>query len=302
MKIETAVCLQTTVFRVRSRGSQKTQLFQAVSRMKRSERAKEGYILLFEAFGKLSKFTLLAVIPVIVDGLSVLLGVALHGFHGSAHITLKLALQMGLPSISAVTEQGFMPGSVQIAGGGAINSSSLLSILFYLALFLVVQSFLQGGYVGLLHDAANGRRLSMERFVAYGGRFFGRFLLLDILVMIVLFVLGGIATTTLKMLGVIVFMIIFLLLRVQFLYLEFTLVGDDCSISEAFTRSLDAFRRRTPNTLPLVGVTLVINLVAGLLVNMLWLPFIFFVLLVVYDIVCAVLQLAFMHEYRRIQM
>jgi small-conductance mechanosensitive channel len=269
--------------------------------MKRSECAKEGLILLFDAFGKLSKFPLLAVIPVVVDGLSLMLGVAMHGFHGNPHFTLKLTLQMGLPSISAVTEQGFMPGSVQIAGVGGINTSGVIGILFYLALILVVQSFLQGGYVGLLHEATHGRRLSLERFAAYGRHFLWRFLLLDILVLAFLFVLGGLATAILRMPGVIVFMLIFLLLRVLFLFLEFTLVADDCSISEAFSRSRDAFRRRTPDTIPLVGAALVINVVAGLLVNALWLPFFFLVLLLVYDIVGSGLQLAFMHDYRRIR-
>lgn len=197
--------------------------------------------MLLETFRKLSKFPLLAVIPVVVDGLSVLLGVALHGFHGNPHFTLKLALQMGLPSISAVTEQGLMPGSVQIASVGGFTTSNVLGVLFYLALFLLVQSFLQGGYVGLLYEAVNGRRLSMELFAACGVRFFGRFLLLDILVLTFLFMLGGLAVAILKMPGVIVFMFIFLLLRVLFLFLEFTLVADDCSIFEAFSRSRDAF-------------------------------------------------------------
>lgn len=257
---------------------------------------------MFEAFGKLlSKYPLLAVIPIMADGLGVLLGVAMHGFHGRPHFTLKLALQMGLPSIGAVTEQGFMPGAVQIAGAGGFSAPSVLGVLFYLALFLVVQSFLQGGYVGLLREAANGHRLSMERFAFYGGRFFVRFLLLDIFVLALLFILGGLATFLLKMPGIIAFMLIFLVLRVLFIFLEFTLVTEDCTIPEAFSRSLDAFRHRTTATLPLVGAALAVNVVAGLLVNSLWLPLFFLILLVAYDLVGAGLQLAFMQDYRRIR-
>jgi hypothetical protein len=259
-----------------------------------------GFTLLFEAFRKLAKYQLLVVIPVVVDGVSVLLGAAMHGFNGTPHFTLKLALQMGLPSISGVTEQRFMPGSVQIVGDG-YNASSVFSILFFFALFLVVQSFLQGGYIGLLSEATSRRRLSMKLFADYGRRFFGRFLLLDILVLAFLFILGGLATAILKMPGIVLFMIIFLLLRVLFVFLEFTLVADDCSIAEAFSRSRNAFLHRTSDTLPLVGITIGVNVAAEFLVNALWMPFLFLVLLVMYDIVSAGLQLAFMDDYRHIQ-
>lgn len=255
--------------------------------------------MLSEAFGKLSKFPLLFIIPIVVDGLSVLLGTAMNGFHGSSHFTFKLALQMGLPSISAVTEQTFMPGAVQISGG--FNATSMLGVLFFLLLFLVVQSFLQGGYVGLLYEAVTGGRLSLERFAAYGTRCFGRFFLLNILVLVFLFVLGGIVTFVFKMAGVVLFMVVFLLLRVLFLFLEYTIVVDDCSIPGAFSRSREAFRHRTSDTLPLVIIALVVNVVAGIVVNALWFSFFFLVLLVLYDLVGAGLQLAFMRDYLRIR-
>jgi hypothetical protein len=103
------------------------------------------------------------------------------------------------------------------------------------------------------------------------------------------------------MLGGILFILIFLLLRVLFLFLEFTLVADNCSITEAFSRSRDAFRRRTPMTLPLVAAAIAVNVVAGLLVNALWQPFLFPIILIVYDVVGAGLQLAFMNDYRHIR-
>ncbi|WP_284645032.1 hypothetical protein [Paenibacillus silviterrae] len=251
--------------------------------------------MLLDAYRRLPMFPLLALIPLTVDGISVLLGMLLRGFHGNPHVTFKLTLQMGLPSIAAVTEQTFMLGSVQVGSG--IHAGSMLGVLLLLAAFLTVQAFLQGGYIGLLHDAAGGSGLSLERFAAYGRHFFGRFFLLNLLVMALLFLVGGIFTGVMGMPGVILFMLIFISVRIVFLYLEFTLVVEDCSIGEAFPRSLEAFRRRTSYTLPLVAVALVINVVAGLLINAMWMPFLFFVLLVAYDLTMAGLQLAFMEDY-----
>ncbi|RAP74776.1 hypothetical protein [Paenibacillus montanisoli] len=247
-----------------------------------------------------SKFALLALIPVVVDGLSMLIGMAMHGFSGSSHLSFKLALQMGLPSISAVTEQGFLPGTVQLSTSGGLSESALLGALLSLVLFLVVQSFLQSGYIGLLQDAAAGHSLSMRSFASYGSRFFGRFLMLNLLVMVFLLALGG-ATAFLQLPGAILMIVVFLWLRVLFLYLEYTIIADDCTIAEAFSRSRETFRRRSPATMSLVILMFMINIVAGFLVNYLWFPLFFLLFLVVYDIVSSRMQLAFMHDFRNIR-
>ncbi|MEC0227310.1 hypothetical protein [Paenibacillus alba] len=256
--------------------------------------------MLSATFGKLFKFPLLVLIPVIMDVLTMLVGAALYGFHGRPHLTFKFALQMGLPSINAVSEQGFLPGSVQLVGS-SFSASHLINNLLFLIFFLIVQAFLQGGYVGLLHEAVNQRELSFEKLVMYGARFFIRFILLNLLIMISLFIIGGILTAVLQIAGAIFMILIYLLLRIRFLFLELSLVAEDCSIPQAFSRSRIAFENRTPNTLPLIGAAILFNLIAGLLVNALWLPLISLVLLILYDIVSAALQLAFMSDYQRIR-
>ncbi|ULL16294.1 hypothetical protein DVH26_18685 [Paenibacillus sp. H1-7] len=257
--------------------------------------------MLNDSLGKLARYPLLAIIPIAIDALSVIMGTAMNGFHGNPHFTFKLVLQMGLPSVAAVTEQTFMPGSVQVVGAGSVNLPSILGILMYLGIFIAVQSFLQGGYVGLLYDSTDGRRLDSRRFIQYGGRFFLRFLLLNVSVLLILLVIGGIAAFLLRTPGIILFMILFLWLRVLFLFLEYTIVADDCSILDAIARSYEHFQQRTPLTIPLVIAALLINVAAGLIINALWLPLFFIVLLVLYDTIGAGLQIAFMNEFRRIR-
>lgn len=253
--------------------------------------------MISESLGRLPKYPLLFLIPIIVDGLSMLLGLSRHGLGGIPHTTFKLTLQMGLPSISAVTDQGSMPVSIPFSGFGGFAPVALV----YLAFTLCLSAFLQGGYVGLLFESSKRNGLSMEKFIAYGSRFFSRFLLLQLLILALLFVLGSFLTAFMMSPGVLVFLILFILLRILFLYLEFTIVAEDCSLSQAFSRSREAFRYRTPATLPLVAVALVVNFVAALLINALWLPVFYLVFVIVYDFIGAGLQLAFMLDYRRIR-
>lgn len=257
--------------------------------------------MLLSAIRKLPGFPLLVGLPVAVDGLSVLTGILMNGFQGSPHVTFKLALQMGMPSISAVTEQRFMAGTVQLNEGGGIPAGSAAAALIALLIFLLVQAFFQGGYIGLLREAAGDRPLSMRTFAAYGARFFGRFLLLNLLVLGLMLVGGGMAVLLLHGVGAVVSLLAFLILRVWFVYLEFTLLAQNCTIPEAFRRSLRTFRDRTGATTSLIVTSVVLNVIFGLLVNAVWISFFFFLLLFLYDYIFAGMQLAFMEEYERIE-
>lgn len=257
--------------------------------------------MLLSAIRKLPGLPLLVGLPVAVDGLSVLSGILMHGFQGSPHMTFKLAIQMGMPSISAVTEQRFMAGTVQLGSDGGMQAGSVAAVMLSLIVFLLVQAFFQGGYIGLLREAASERPLSLGVFASYGKRFFARFLLLNLLVLALMLVVGGAAVLLFQGAGAVVSLLVFLILRVWFIYLEFTLVAKNCSIMEAFPRSLRSFRLRTRATTSLIVKAVLLNIVFGLLVNAIWLSFFFFLLLFLYDYIFAGMQLAFMEEHDRIQ-
>ncbi|QHT62700.1 hypothetical protein GXP70_23785 [Paenibacillus lycopersici] len=257
--------------------------------------------MLSSAIRKLPGLPLLVGLPVAVDGLSALTGIMMNGFHGSPHLTFKLAFQMGMPSISAVTEQRFMAGTVQLNADGGFHAGSVAAALLAAVAFLLIQAFFQGGYIGLLREAASERPVSMNVFGRYGRRFFGRFLLLNLLVLGLMLVLGGLALFVLQGLGAIISVIAFLILRIWFVYLEFTLVARNCTILEAFPLALRSFRNRTGGTSGLIVKAIVLNVLFGLLINALWVSFFFFLLLFLYDYIFAGMQLAFMEEYERIE-
>ncbi|QHW33306.1 hypothetical protein GZH47_22605 [Paenibacillus rhizovicinus] len=257
--------------------------------------------MLLSAIRKLPGLPLLVGLPVAIDGLSVLVGILMNGFHGSSHLTFKFALQMGMPSISAVAEQRFMAGTVQLNAGGGIHAGSVASVLLVLLGFLLIQAFFQGGYIGLLREAVHERPISLGVFGKYGRRFFGRMLLLNLLVLGLMLIGGSLAFVVLHGAGAVISLVAFLILRVWFVYLEFTLVAENCTIVQAFPRALRAFRNRTGATASLIVKAVLLNVLFGLLINAVWVSLIFFLLLFLYDYIFAGMQLAFMEEYERIR-
>ncbi|MFC4812350.1 hypothetical protein [Paenibacillus sp. GCM10023250] len=257
--------------------------------------------MLLGAIRKLPGYPLLVGLPVALDGLSVLAGIVMNGFQGSPHVTFKLTFQMGMPSVSAVTEQRFMAGTVQLGASGGLPAGSAATALLVLILFLLVQAFVQGGYIGLLRDAAAGRPLTLAAFRAYGARYFMRFLLLNLLVLAAILTGGAVAVLLFRVGGAVVILLAFLILRVWFVYLEFTLVAKNCGILKAFPLALGSFKRRTRATTSLIVKSVLLNVLFGLLVNALWVSFFFFLLLFLYDYLFAGMQLAFMEEYERIE-
>jgi hypothetical protein len=258
----------------------------------------EGCRLISEAFGRLGRYKLLFAVPIIVDLLSLLLGLSMNGFQGASHITFKLALQIGLPSISYITEQRLMPGTIQLMPGGSL---AIMQTALFALLFLAIQAFLQGGYIGLLSEASEGRFVTMERLIRYGKRFFLRFLVLDVIVVILMLILGGIVMAMFKAVGAVVFTLLFLWIRILFVFLEFTMVAEDCSFSEALARCREYFRRRTSDTGFIIVNVLVFNLLMGIAVNLLWNPGIFAIGILVYNYVSAGLQFALMLNLQRIR-
>lgn len=250
-----------------------------------------------QSFSLLSKNKSLVLYPIVFDFVALLVGIAVAGFSGGSKITFKLTLNVGLPSISSVVDQTVMANGVNFS----INNPSipLVMILIFLV-FLIIQSFLQAGYIGLLHEVVQEREVPFDCFLDYGKRFWLRFLGIQLIVTGIMFVAGMLLVFTLKIVGVILLMILFLVFRVLYIYWEFTVVVDDCTIGEAFTRSRDYFRNRVPETTNIILLIVVINALFAFLVNSLWNPVAFSLNIVAYGFVASGLQIVLMATLHKI--
>jgi hypothetical protein len=247
--------------------------------------------MISQAFSILGRNKSLAMYPIILDLMSFLIGIAVIGFRGEPKLTLKLALDVGLPSISSVLDRNIMVNGVHFSMNGP-SVPMILVVLFFV--FLCIGAFLQGGFIGLLYEAGRGQRVSLNLFLEYAKKFWFRFLALELLVVIFSMVLGGLLILVLKILGAILFIILFLVLRVLYIYWEFTVVVEDCGIGEAFTRSREHFGNRVPETMSVIISMIGMNAAFALVIHALWNPLVFIVTLLVYGYVATGMQMALM--------
>jgi hypothetical protein len=253
--------------------------------------------MITEAYEKLSRVKALALYPIVLDLAAFLIGLAIIGFAGTSKFTFKFSLNPGLPSISDVIDQNMMANGLLIS----TNSASLpMAMVLAFIVFWVIGAFVQAGFIGLLYEVTFvGESISYSDFIMYGKKYWVRFLLLELIVMAFLIV-GALVSIPFSIFGVLLFLVVFFVLRILYIYWEFTLVAEDCSVGEAFTRSRKNFRSRIPETTNVIISLLLLNLLFGFLVNSMWNPVIFLVAILAYGYLATGLQISLMMSLREI--
>lgn len=233
----------------------------------------------------------LILVPVIMDIIAFFTGLLAVGFFGEPSFQLKLFLTVGVPSIGDILENNFLAGG-NINLTGTPEAAGIAVLLFLI--FLVLSAFIEAGFIGLLYETArNEVSPSVSNFAGYAKRFGLRFLGLRLLIFIVTLV-GFVFGLLLFFVGVIAFMIIFIILRIKYIYWEFTIVAEDLGILEAFQRSRELYDQRSPELANIIIKILAANFLFGLALNFLWMPIILFIGIFLYAYVATGLQLELM--------
>lgn len=240
------------------------------------------------AFSALNRNLGLVLVPIFMDLMNLLLGLASTGFWGESKLSLKLALDVGLPSIATVLEHNVLAGP-ELSGSGALPA--MLLALF----FLLLGAFVEAGFIGLLCEAGREKAATLAAFVGYAKRFWLRMLGLRLLISVTIYI-GGLVAMLLSIIGVIAFLVIFLILRVKYIYWEYVMVSEDIGIARAFNRSRLYFQYRTPQLNIIILSIFLANFVTALIVNWLWHPVVLFIAIPFYCYLATGLQLALMKD------
>lgn len=253
--------------------------------------------MITEAYEKLSRVKGLAMYPIFFDLTAFIIGLAIVGFHGTSKFTLKFSLNTGLPSISNVVDQSLMAnGMIFSTNGAAIPAVMILAFI----VFLPLGSFIQGGFIGLLYNLVFvSETVSFREFMNYGKKYWLRFLILQLIIMAVL-ILGILLAIVLSIIGALLFLIGFFILRIHYIYWEFTIVVEDLSVREAFIKSREYFTNRVSDTVSIILSIIGLNLLFGILVNSMWNPVVFFISILAYGYLASGLQIALMMSLQQI--
>ncbi|MTI96283.1 MAG: hypothetical protein FH749_12540 [Firmicutes bacterium] len=243
-------------------------------------------------FSTLTRNLGLFIVPVVMDLISFLMGLATVGFVGEAAFTFKFSVNVGLLSIADILEHYVMMNGLvfNLDEGLGIMGPALL--LF--AVFMIFSAFVEAGFVGLLYDVVRRQSVSSGQFFAYAGRYWPRFLGLRLLILAFIFIGGLVSALVLSILGVLLFLVVFVILRIRYIYWEFTIVSEDMGVIDAFTRSREHFANRSHHLAGVIITILVSNFIFGLIFNGIWHPVVVFVGIFIYGYVASGLQLALM--------
>ena len=232
----------------------------------------------------------LIVAPVLLDIFALFLGLVTTGFWGEPQLAFKFLIDVGVPSISNILQQNVLAGGVDISE--VIESDG--SVLLVMLVFFFLGALIEGGFIGSIYEMALGEPPTVAKFISYAKKYWGRFLMLRLLISVVLF-LGIIVAASLALFGLLAFTIAYIVFRIKYIYWEFTIVAEDLGVIDAFRRSNQHFKLRALEFSSVIILMLAVNFLAGLVFNLFWNPIVLFLGIFIYAYFGTSLQLALMY-------
>lgn len=171
-----------------------------------------------------------------------------------------------------------------------------------LLLFIVVQSYIQGGYIGWLHRAIVGYRLNWQSFSRHASANFAKFLLIRVLLLVFVYVYTMLLSAMMGTFGFAVVIFTVLAFRLHYILFEFTMVVDNRAIVESLVNSRRLIRQDWKRSVFVVSMMMLAVNLLFFVVQSLFFTFLLFVLLALaYNITFVALQVALMKSYERVR-
>lgn len=249
-------------------------------------------MLLREAYRRLNGNIPFLLYPIVLDVVAFGMGWMLAGIVTEPKWSLKLLLDMGLPSISHLLNVAQLANTIdylRLFGdkGAAVPAITVL-------LLLLVFCWAQGGYIAGLQTIASGGKPDVSHFIRHGKAYFVRFLLFRITAFLAKLGLTLGLTALLGSAGLLISLLVFFSLRVVFIYLEFTMVDGRMAWDQVLGQSRAYFKNALPETGQIVVILFAFAGICSFLLHRFWSPFAAVAGIIVYSYVMTGLQLALM--------
>ncbi|UCZ53696.1 hypothetical protein LGQ02_02605 [Bacillus shivajii] len=249
--------------------------------------------MIYKGFKTLTEYTSIALYPIMIDFLSFMIAFIVYGFHYHSTISFKFSINPGLPSISDLLENPNVIHSVNFSLDGANSLGSFSLLIIFMFIFL---AFIEGGFIGLLHKGARGEDANFHIFLRYGKKHWLDFIVVLIIQLALLFVLF-IMMVPFMIPGIFFGMFLLFVLRILFIFWEFTIVTDELRPIDALKKSRFYFKTRIPETFGVIFSILIFNLISGLIINQMSSPIFYMIFIIMYGYVATGFQFALMHTF-----
>lgn len=240
----------------------------------------------------------LSLYPILTDLLTLVSVLLAAGYQATSQFSVQLSLNPGLPSVFSILEDD--NATLQLtfgAGSGAAATPPLLMLLSVLFSFLLF-TFIEGGFISLLYRGIRDEETSFQTFLKFGRYYWTRFIGLLLFIMILstaavipAFLMGGP--------GLILFGIGALIVRILFIYVEYTIVVDDVGVIDSLPKAYGYFKQDSQTTIQVLLPVLGINLLFGFLLNQFPYPVIIAAGMILYGFIMTGFMLSLMHTFNK---
>ncbi|MFE0556552.1 hypothetical protein ACFW1P_11585 [Paenibacillus sp. NPDC058910] len=244
-----------------------------------------------KTFRLLFKNPLIIMYPIILDALSFIIGLIIVGFIGVPSLSIRLILEMGIPSVSYVSNIPQLINQMQFMGD-TISVRAWIPVLF----MLLLMAFAQGGYIASLRNVVEGSPISIGQFMKDGKKYAVRFIFLFMIITAAKTAITTLLAAFLGVIGLFLSLVIFVVLRVIFIYVEYCIVVNQLNVDAAFRQSRRYFQASSFNTSGIIIVMMISSGVISLLLHYLWSPAAVIIAIPICAVVMGVIQIAFMQQ------
>ncbi|WP_211745786.1 hypothetical protein [Paenibacillus sp. Marseille-Q4541] len=244
-----------------------------------------------KVFRMLFKNPLILIYPIVLDTLSFILGLIIVGFIGSPSFSVRLILEMGVPSVSYVSNIPQLVNQMQFMGD-TVSVRAWIPVIFV----LLLMAFAQGGYIASLNHVVEGRPISIRQFMMDGKKHWVRFIFFFMIITAAKTAMTTLLVAFLGAVGLFLSLIIFVILRIIFIYVEFCIVVDQLNVNVAFRQSIRYFQATSFSTSGIIIAMMISSGVISLLIHQLWSPVAIIIAIPICAVVLGAVQIAFMQQ------
>jgi hypothetical protein len=244
-----------------------------------------------KTFRLLVRNPLIIMYPIILDALSFIIGLMIVGFIGVPSLSIRLILEMGIPSVSYVSNIPQLINQMQFMGD-TVSVRAWIPVIF----MLLLMAFAQGGYIASLRNVVEGSPISIGQFMKDGKKYAVRFIFLFMIITAAKTAITTLLAAFLGIIGLFLSLVIFVVLRIIFIYVEYCIVVDQLNVDAAFRQSRRYFQASSFNTSAIIIVMMISSGLISLLLHYLWSPAALIIAIPICAVVMGVIQIAFMQQ------
>lgn len=248
-------------------------------------------MILIKAFRKFHRHLHIVIYPILFDIISLTIGWIFAGFYQENLVSIRLILEMGLPSVSHISNIPLFANNMDF-----LNTTSEIptyTVMIVITL-IVIGAFLQGGYISHLQAIATEQQYNFSKFIHAGNRNWIQFVILEIIIFFGKIAVAALLASFFGIIGVFASLVFFFVLRILFIYLEFSIVVDWTGITQAIRLSWGYLTKSKMPTLPLIIVLYAAASLISFVLHYMWSPLVVVSIVFFYAYVMSGIQLAFM--------